>query len=127
MRYQETVISLGLLVTLQISHFYLLVRLGLPLAFQARDSPRKMDGGRVCAPKGNATNLDPKRVSEAFQEERVLVPRLCRGPVKPQNDQWGSDREPRSTTHCPGGETEAPSGQGLAYIPGDPTSWYGEK
>lgn len=51
--YQETVIFLGLLVTLQIGHFYLLVRLGLPLAFQARDSPRKMGGGRVC-PQGKS-------------------------------------------------------------------------
>lgn len=40
-----------------------------------------------CVPKGNPTNLDPKRVSEAFQEEGVLVARLCRGPVKPWNDQ----------------------------------------
>lgn len=51
--YQQTVISLGLLVALHNGHCDLLVRLGLPLVFQARDSPRKMGGSRVC-PQGKS-------------------------------------------------------------------------
>lgn len=41
---------------------------------------------------GNSTYLDPKRVSEAFMEDRTLVGRLRRGPGESQNDRSRSDR-----------------------------------
>lgn len=75
----------GLLGTIWIVHFCLNVRLGLPLAFQARDSPWETGGGRV-SPKGKPTYLVPNRVSEVFKEEGVLVARLCWGPGEPHSD-----------------------------------------
>ena len=65
---------------------------------------------------GEPTYLDPKRVSEAFKEERVLVARLRRGPGEPENDSWGLTM---TLSHCspPSGETETREGQGPAYIP----------
>lgn len=69
----------SLLGTVWIVHFCLNIRLGLPLAFQARDSPWEMGCGRVY-PEGKPTYLVPNRVSEVFKEEVVLVARPCRGP-----------------------------------------------
>ena len=109
----------GLLGTLQIVPFCLSGRLGLPLAFQTRDSPGKTVGCREY-PTANPTYLDPKRVSEAFKDERVLVARLRSGPGEPQNDSWGLTDDPVQLLTAQLGKQRPREGQGIAYIPRDP-------
>lgn len=72
-----------------------------------------------CTLNGNPTYLDPKRVSEAFKEERVLVARLCRGPGESQNDSWGLTEDPVQLLTAQLGKQRPREGQEQACIPRD--------
>lgn len=86
------------------------------MAFQARTAPGKWVVVE-CTLSGKPTYLVPKRVSEAFKEERALVARLCRGPGESQNDSWGLTEDPVQLLTAQLGKQRPRQGQGLAYIP----------